>query len=197
MKPETLKLTALVVVGIAAVVLLKKAVDKAVAAGKSVADAGNYVHDVIADSLKGAAVYAAETVAEGKTIIQSVKASADGAYLAATGQGITTAGDYVKALPSDKWDASTKTLIGDFNQARSRSRFNYAGWQVFDNGVIITPAGEYLKMDYSSAALDKANGYAVNQITGNDLFTSSYPTAAALAEELNPPGYSGNDATYP
>lgn len=197
MKSETLKLTALVVVGIAAVVLVKKAVDKAIAAGKTVAEAGNYVHDVIADSLKGAAVYAAETVAEGKQILQSVKSSADGAYLAATGQGVTTSGDYVKALPSDKWDESTKYMIGMFNEQHRRGKNDYTGWQVFDNGVIITPAGEYLKMNYSAVGLESRNGFNVNVITGGDLMNSVYPTAAALAAELEPPGYSGNDATYP
>lgn len=91
-----------------------------------------------------------------------------------------------KALGSTQWDDSTRNMIAQLNQAKGRKPGDYSGWQVFTDGTVITPAGDYLKMDYSSPALESADGWAASAIwspAGQDLLTAKYPGAQSFIND--------------
>lgn len=97
-----------------------------------------------------------------------------------TYQGITE-------LPFRLWDESTKNFIVSVSATRGigKSRFggfDYSKWRVFSDGTIISPAGEYFQMDYTSTAMDSATGFAAKEIWYNgksawDVSQVVYPSA--------------------
>lgn len=195
---KTAKVLQIMVIGAAAItltVIVSKAIKKAIAAGQSAANAGQWVADSIAETMSNGAKIVGEAKAAAEAVARHAKETADGAYLAATGQSPIYNTSYAKAITSDKWDASTKALIGDFNQRHGRARLNYAGWQVFTDGTIISPAGDYLQMDYTAAAMERAGGYAVKDIfsPAGDPFASIYPGA----ENFTAAGYKNEITTAP
>lgn len=101
-----------------------------------------------------------------------------------------------KALGSTQWDDSTRTMIADLNRAKGRKPGDYSGWQVFTDGTVITPAGDYLKMDYASPALESPTGWAAASIwspAGQDLLTAKYPGAETFIAQ----GWKNEPTTAP
>lgn len=101
---------------------------------------------------------------------QSVKQTLGMPSTVASGSNAQFSGPtYTKQLSIAEWDASTKTFIKSLMKATGtyKSGFlgaDYTGWQVFSDGTIIGPDGTYYQMDYSSPAMDTADGFAVNLI---------------------------------
>ena len=101
-----------------------------------------------------------------------------------------------KALGSTQWDDSTRTMIAELNRAKGRKPGDYSGWQVFTDGTVITPAGDYLKMDYTSTALESPTGWAASSIwspAGQDLLTAKYPGAETFISQ----GWQNEPTTAP
>lgn len=162
----------------------------------------------IPEQLSQASRDAAQLVTEGiatakksaSEALQNTTDSVRGAIDSVTGRAVTVSGNYAVELPSDKWDKSTLKVIEIFNKKHGRGAKDYSGWHVYSDGTIITPAGDYLQMDYSHPTMDQIDGFAVSERyspSGDSLGNFLYPSAQSFLDELSPPGYSGVESYYP
>ena len=76
-------------------------------------------------------------------------------------RGEQGAGPY--RLTPDEFDQSTINFINSWSAA-SKIPVDFSKWQVFSDGTIINPYGNYLQMDYASPALETSDGFAVKEI---------------------------------
>lgn len=78
-------------------------------------------------------------------------------------------------LSVSEYDASTKNFIVMWSNA-SKIPVNFEAWKVYSDGTIINPYGNYLQMDYTSPALETADGFAEKEIWSNPRYSSGVIT---------------------
>lgn len=125
--------------------------------------------DAVTDKIANSAdAFIDNAVSTTKQIFSNVAATVTGDYSAPGFE----APDFVGLVPYSKWDASTKNFVLSLQKLRGRGKggMNEAeasGYKVYTNGTIITPLGEYFKMDYTSPAMETPDGFAASAIWYN------------------------------
>lgn len=183
---DNVKAVGYAVAGTLAIYLAWKIYRKVSATGKGIGQAIAEIPADLAQMAKDAVKAASDSAAK---VTQGVKDSVSGAIDSATGQGVYIPDPkFVKELKSDRWDLSTRNLIGDFNEAHKRGRTDYSGWHVYDDGTVITPNGDYLKIDPISSAADTEGGYGAAPVysPSGSLWASPYPSAKDFLSQVNP-----------
>lgn len=88
-------------------------------------------------------------------------------------------------LTADEYDKSTMAYINAMNQLNKRKAGDISGYQIFSDGTIIDPYGNYKQMRYDTVATETIDGFAVTDIWNNPRYSfgNIRPMSGELLEE--------------